>query len=313
MFGSHLIGFTRTGAARLLKLMESSKATHIDLWFRDVLLRDGVQEQIEACLIHPAVGSYGAQHVSMNLKGARRQSAWREGWCQEGTRESASGLGPNGRPYAVRSIHAWSKTSEPPLLRTVPLENEVHRYMWKTALPPRTVANTDVRWHAMLVGRGWVWEDGSWRGPFGDMHEFSAFHGVHDAEKAGERPHDLWWKLKETNRWRALQERPTEVLMDLGQRRAPLTRLAAELVTEPFAFEDRGRKCRREARHHRQKLNLYRRRYFVRGDDEEVLRSPTFASGFFFPGEKWHPQKRDPAFVRSMCAPSGEKNKPTHA
>ena len=270
-FGSHCVAFTKKGAQALLEHMENSKATHIDLWLRDVVSTGNNQEKIGACIVHPAVGSYGAQHVSMNLKGARRASAWGHTWCQEGTREHPSALGPNGLPYVVRGIYGWTKNNNPPLLQEVPLLGQLHRWFWRTQLPPQKLSSEDAVWRRMLANRQWLWDTGQWRGPFGDKDHFACFPGMNVAEAADETPHDLWWKLKPENRWRQLQENPEGVVFDLNYWEGKLTRVASELVTTPRIFHDRGPPTERANRHHRQTLQLYRRRFFVPEDDDEVV------------------------------------------
>ena len=257
----------------MLDLMQVCKPTHIDLFFRDILVSGNNQETVRASIVHPAVGSYGAQHVSMNLKGARRAAAWQHSWCQEGTREHPSARGPNGLPYVVRGIYGWTKNNDPPLLLEVPLVGQLHRWFWRTQLPPQMLRSEDELWREMLHKRKWVWDNGDWRGPFGDKREFASFPGREKAEADGKHPHDFWWQLQPGNRWRLLQEDPEGMVNDLTLHGGvgKLLRVASELVTAPRQPEDRGPMTDRETRHHRQMMNQYRRRFFVQNHDDQVV------------------------------------------
>ena len=270
-FGSHCIGFTKRGAKTMLDIMEVCKPTHIDLFFRDILNEGKNQEKIGASIVHPAVGSYGAQHVSMNLKGARRAAAWHHSWCQEGTREHPTAVGPNGLPYVVRGIYGWTRDNNPPLFLEVPLVGQTHKWFWRTQLPPQMLRSNDELWRELLHRRQWLWDNGDWRGPFGDKYEFACFPGKEKAEMEGKQPWDFWWQLQTGNRWRLLQEDPEGIVQELHIGVGKLTRVASELVTAPRILEDRGPTTDRENRHHRQMLQLYRRRFFVRGAANEVV------------------------------------------
>ena len=184
------------------------------------------------------------------------------------------------RPTVCRARHLWvDERQRPAVAAGGSVVGAVASMVWRTQLLPHMLRSEGGLWLDMLHKRQWLWDNGDWRDPFGDKRHFASFHGKEKAEAEGTHPRDLCWQLQSGNLWRLLQKDPECMVTDLTVKGGKLLRMASELVTAPRHSEDRGPLTDRENRHHRQMMQLYRRRCFVRNPDHQVV----FVLFFLFP------------------------------
>jgi hypothetical protein len=256
-WGSQLLAISRPGARRLRERLNASAPEHIDMFLLKTIREDD-ELSAHSSYVDPPVGGFSSGHVSLNLKGKKRDPVWEEGFCQEGTNIYNAGAH---RPARQRTLckflrHGWDEQISVELV----IPPCSHEHLWRTCRPPVQVNSEDPHFQGLLQQLEWIGPSGEWVGPWFTQKvtwpepAWKGGKGSREEQMAA-TPRD--------DRWRLLQTDPEGWAFGEGwEPHQRVSRVGFEVALSSGAVQGwaHGNRGARELRFLREQ---YKRRFFV--------------------------------------------------
>ena len=256
--GSHLLGFSRTGAREFLEVLTREAPAHADVVLRNACCAG---EVANSCYVYPAIGSF-ATHLSGVERGSR-PSEWEASYVQEGVRPQPGQKQRWLARFAARGPVQWI---EPPLT----FGSDVN--VWRTRRPPSGPYADVELWRTILSSRGWLGRDGTWLGP----RKGTGRGGAATApQRRGRAPGAEPFAGKSAGKrkrgtfseYDVFRDDPA-ALMGMAGHAQPISVLASEVVTDPENFHWGSGHSQRLWSQRRHAIRLYKHRVFTDRDEE---------------------------------------------